>query len=84
MSLSVWEQDKQTFNPLANWNWADVCEYVLKYEVPYNTLHRRLLVSDKHVYALERDTHKDFTVVELEKPYFAYEEDWINAHGRMF
>jgi 3'-phosphoadenosine 5'-phosphosulfate sulfotransferase (PAPS reductase)/FAD synthetase len=79
----VWEEDKKTFNPLADWSWADVCEYVLKNDVPYNALHRRLSLADNHVYPTERDTSKELRHVDLDEPFFAYDDEWINAHARM-
>lgn len=81
--LSVWEEDKKTFNPLANWSWDDVVQYVILFNVPYIKLHRRLCVADKHVYALERDNSKDLRFVELALPYFAYSPEWIRSHGGM-
>jgi phosphoadenosine phosphosulfate reductase len=33
------------FNPLADWNWADVWQYIATREVPYNPLHDRFFPS---------------------------------------
>jgi len=35
-SLPVWEEDKSTFNPLANWSWEDITTFVDFYNLPYN------------------------------------------------
>jgi phosphoadenosine phosphosulfate reductase len=33
------DQGRTKFNPLADWSWADVWQYVAQHEVPYNPLH---------------------------------------------
>eukprot|EP00121_Abeoforma_whisleri_P009869 Awhi_evm1s9087 len=79
-SLAVWEEENKTFNPLAEWTWSDIIEYVLTYDVPYNNLHKQLNISQEFVNDVDRYTF-DFTRVTLEKPYFAYSKEEINSHG---
>eukprot|EP00128_Syssomonas_multiformis_P003536 Colp12_sorted_trinity150504_noHs@30286 len=78
--LAIWEDGKKTFNPVAEWSWADITAYVLQYDVPYNSLHRRLSIANEPVRATVRDSY-DFKHVDLPKPYFAYTKEEINAHG---
>eukprot|EP01135_Chromosphaera_perkinsii_P001788 Nk52_evm57s210 gene=Nk52_evmTU57s210 len=78
--LDVWEEDKKNFNPLAGWTWDDVCTYVLEFGVPYNALHRRVAISDTYVAPLERYTYP-FRYVNLEKPFFAYDFQYILSLG---
>eukprot|EP01137_Pigoraptor_chileana_P020415 Opistho-2@82764 len=79
--LAVWEEDKKTFNPLADWSWDEVASYVLQNDVPYISLHRRLLVSDVPIKAINRDTFQGFRTVELDRPYFAYPAEFIRSQG---
>lgn len=44
-AFSTGENTLIKFNPLANWNSADVWMYIQTYEVPYNSLHERGFVS---------------------------------------
>eukprot|EP01134_Creolimax_fragrantissima_P004556 CFRG4556T1 len=81
VSLDTWEPLKSTFNPLAGWSWADVCEYVFLYNVPYNALHKTLTISKEKVYAEDRDSYKKFEKRELSLPYFAYSKSYINSLG---
>ncbi|KJE91239.1 ATP sulfurylase Ats1 [Capsaspora owczarzaki ATCC 30864] len=84
VTLAVWEEDKKTFNPLADWSWQDVTEYTLIRRVPYNALHRVLSVSDTYVAPVDRDKPHlaKFRHVQLALPYFAYDQDAIKAHGK--
>ncbi len=38
-----WDSERELikFNPLLNWSTSDVWEYINKYSVPYNELHRK-------------------------------------------
>jgi sulfate adenylyltransferase len=81
VSLDVWEADKKNFNPLSEWAWDDIIAYLLEHDVPYNYLHRVLNVSDGPVPILQRDNYSGFEKKILDKPYFAYSEQEINAHG---
>jgi sulfate adenylyltransferase len=59
-----------------------VANYVLKYNIPYNPLHRVVLTSQVPVLAKNRDSNPDLVPVQLEKPYFAYTDEEVLAHGR--
>jgi hypothetical protein len=39
ISLDVWEDGKQIFNPLAKWEWSDITGYCDQYGVPVNERH---------------------------------------------
>jgi phosphoadenosine phosphosulfate reductase len=47
MPMIEWIEDKQMykFNPLINWTYREMIEYIKKYNVPYNTLHDKGFVS---------------------------------------
>ena len=39
------EAGRLKFNPLADWHWSDVWQYIADHEVPYNPLHDRFMPS---------------------------------------
>ncbi len=47
MAMIEWVEDRQLykFNPLLNWSFADVVNYLREFNVPYNTLHDKGFVS---------------------------------------
>jgi phosphoadenosine phosphosulfate reductase len=47
MSLLEWSEDKQLhkFNPLINWSFEEMMDYIQKHNVPYNPLHDKGFVS---------------------------------------
>lgn len=47
MPMVEWVEDKQLykFNPLINWSYEQVMEYINKYNVPYNPLHDKGFIS---------------------------------------
>jgi phosphoadenosine phosphosulfate reductase len=47
MPMIEWSEDKQLykFNPLINWNYGDMIDYIKKHNVPYNHLHDKGFVS---------------------------------------
>lgn len=47
MKMIEWLEDKQLYkyNPLLDWNYAEVLDYIKEFFVPYNTLHDRGFVS---------------------------------------
>jgi phosphoadenosine phosphosulfate reductase len=47
MSLLEWSDDKQLhkFNPLINWTFEEMMEYIMKHNVPYNPLHDKGFIS---------------------------------------
>jgi phosphoadenosine phosphosulfate reductase len=47
MPMIEWSEDKQLykFNPLINWTYSEMIEYIKKYNVPYNHLHDKGFVS---------------------------------------
>lgn len=42
-----WDEQRQLYkyNPLINWSYAEVLEYIRTYDVPYNTLHDKGFIS---------------------------------------
>lgn len=81
VELDVFEAEKNTFNPLAGWSWDDVCDYVLKFNVPYNTLHKRVFISEKVVDAINRNEKTAWRAHDLELPFFAYRTSHIQSLG---
>ena len=47
MSMIEWEEDRQLFkfNPLINWTYKDVVDYINEFNVPYNRLHDKGFIS---------------------------------------
>ncbi|MES1197856.1 MAG: phosphoadenylyl-sulfate reductase [Chitinophagaceae bacterium] len=47
MPMIEWEEDRQLykFNPLINWTYNDVLEYIKEHNVPYNYLHDKGFIS---------------------------------------
>ena len=47
MPMIEWSEEKQLykFNPLINWTFDDVLEYLKEFNVPYNTLHDKGFIS---------------------------------------
>jgi len=47
MSLLEWSEDKQLhkFNPLINWSFEEMMDYIQKHNVPYNPLHDKGFIS---------------------------------------
>jgi sulfate adenylyltransferase len=82
VDLAVWEADNDTFNPLADWSWDDICAYVLQNDVPYNSLHKVVNVSSEPVDAIIRDSYENFEQIELPLPFFAYSQDQIDSLGK--
>lgn len=39
------DEGRVKFNPLADWQWSDVWQYIAEHEVPYNALHDRFMPS---------------------------------------
>jgi len=47
MTMIEWEEDRQLykFNPLINWTYNDVMDYINEFNVPYNRLHDKGFIS---------------------------------------
>lgn len=47
MKMIEWDESRQLykFNPLINWSYGDVLEYIEKHNVPYNPLHDKGFIS---------------------------------------
>lgn len=47
MPMIEWDENRQLykFNPLINWNYDEVLDYIKEYNVPYNTLHDKGFIS---------------------------------------
>ena len=47
MPMIEWEEERQLykFNPLLNWTYDDVLDYLKKFDVPYNSLHDKGFIS---------------------------------------
>eukprot|EP01121_Diplochlamys_sp_Union-15-3_P006738 TRINITY_DN1724_c0_g1_i2.p1 TRINITY_DN1724_c0_g1~~TRINITY_DN1724_c0_g1_i2.p1 ORF type:complete len:684 (-),score=155.42 TRINITY_DN1724_c0_g1_i2:48-1796(-) len=75
INLPVWEEDKKTFNPLSNWTWNDVLQYVDKYNVPYNKAHHYFFRSNEDVKATIRHLPDlSWKKMDLGKPYWQLTE----------
>lgn len=69
--LDVWEEDKKTFNPLADWSWEEVTEMVDLLNIPYNLKHSIVYVASESIPATERHkTGLPWKEVSLGKPYW--------------
>eukprot|EP00127_Corallochytrium_limacisporum_P004286 Clim_evm231s157 gene=Clim_evmTU231s157 len=79
--MAIFEEDKKTFNPLAEWSWEDVVDYVMANNVPYNPLHKKIYISGKAVKPINRDDLTQFQTKVLDRPYFSYAESEINSYG---
>jgi phosphoadenosine phosphosulfate reductase len=74
--LDVWEDDKKTFNPLADWSWSEITEMVDLFKIPYNKKHNLVYASAEPIPATER--HKDdlpWVEHDLGKPYWQAQTD---------
>jgi phosphoadenosine phosphosulfate reductase len=47
MPIIEWDEDRQLykFNPLINWTYNEVLDYIIEFNVPYNTLHDKGFIS---------------------------------------
>jgi len=73
-SIPTWEEERNTLNPLVDWTWEDVTAYATMYNVPVNSLHKRVLLAENEISPLTRDAHKDFLEFNLDRPYWEYNE----------
>lgn len=83
VELAIWEDDKKTFNPLADWTWLEVCQAVSLLNIPYNVQHNVVYRSSQAIPATKR--HIDglpWEVVDLKKPYWAATEAEIYGEPR--
>eukprot|EP00933_Yihiella_yeosuensis_P043616 TRINITY_DN384_c0_g1_i3.p1 TRINITY_DN384_c0_g1~~TRINITY_DN384_c0_g1_i3.p1 ORF type:complete len:683 (+),score=195.91 TRINITY_DN384_c0_g1_i3:61-2109(+) len=71
ISLDVWEDGKRTLNPMANFSWKDITDYVDKYEVPVNTGHNFAYRCDAPIVNTERHLpNLPWKKVDLGKPFW--------------
>eukprot|EP01049_Picozoa_sp_SAG25_P003396 SAG25_NODE_194_length_12183_cov_70.943893_16_plen_123_part_00 len=54
VDLDLWETDARIFNPLADWSWEEVVEYVATYDVPINAGHNFVFRSDTFIDPVNR------------------------------
>merc|ERR1719326_456352 len=75
IELAVWEDGKQTFNPMASWSWQDITDYVDEYDVPVNEGHNYVYRSDVAIEATERHLPElPWEKHELGKPFWRCSE----------
>lgn len=53
-NIDIWEADRKVLNPLADWSWSDITEYVDTNRVPYNKLHNYAFRCKEPIVATER------------------------------
>jgi sulfate adenylyltransferase len=54
IELEAWEEGKRTFNPMADWSWQDITNYVDENNVPVNDGHNYVYRSDVAIEATKR------------------------------
>jgi sulfate adenylyltransferase len=71
VELDVWEDGKRTFNPLAEWSWKDITDYVDEHEVPVNNGHNFVYRCDTEIEATKRHLPDlPWKKVDLGKPFW--------------
>ncbi|CAK9027268.1 unnamed protein product [Durusdinium trenchii] len=80
ISLDVWEEQKKTLNPMANFSWQDIIEYVDKEGVPVNGGHNWAFRCDAPIEATSRHLpNLPWTKVDLGKPFWQCSEEQIKG-----
>ena len=70
--IDIWEPDSKIFNPLADWSWEDIVQYVTENDVPVNAGHNWVFRADEWIDPLERhETDLPWTKSDLGKPFWA-------------
>eukprot|EP01045_Picozoa_sp_COSAG04_P025253 COSAG04_NODE_3280_length_2977_cov_72.538221_2_plen_310_part_00 len=70
--IDIWEPDSKIFNPLADWSWEDIVQYVTENDVPVNAGHNWVFRSDEWIDPLVRhETDLPWTKSDLGKPFWA-------------
>lgn len=75
VELDIWEVDKKTLNPLADWSWDEVCQAVDLLSLPYNLKHNIIYRSTQAIPATKR--HLDglpWETFDLKKPFWQASE----------
>jgi len=71
IKLDVWEDQKRTLNPMANFSWQDIIDYVDKEGVPVNAGHNWAFRCDAPIEATSRHLPDlPWTKVDLGKPFW--------------
>jgi len=73
--MPLWEPEKATINPLVDWSWDEITDYVVNERVPYNDLHAAVYLAKKELPHARRVVHSE--MVQLDKPYFAYTKEFL-------
>jgi sulfate adenylyltransferase len=69
--LAIFEKDKQTFNPLSNWSWQDITDFVTLTQLPYNRKHDIIYRSETPIPATQRHLPGlPWKAINLGKPYW--------------
>jgi len=80
ISLDVWEDGKRTLNPMANFSWQDIIDYVDKEGVPVNRGHNWAFRCDAPIEATKRHLPDlPWTKVDLGKPFWQATEAEISG-----
>jgi len=86
LDLQLWEQDKRIYNPLLEWTWEDVTQYVDVAKVPtsklYNTVYRsndEIDIADRHKPAIPWNKYK------LSQPFWRYSsKELYDNHKKVY
>jgi len=80
IKLDVWEDQKRTLNPMANFSWQDIIDYVDKEGVPVNAGHNWAFRCDAPIEATSRHLPDlPWTKVDLGKPFWRCTEAEIKG-----
>ena len=86
VEMDVYEADKQVFNPIVDWSWQDITDFVDWKGVPYNKKHDIVLratesipATERHLDALNGKSTLPWSAVDLNKPYWQASEAEING-----
>ncbi|CAE7574757.1 unnamed protein product, partial [Symbiodinium natans] len=80
IKLDVWEDQKRTLNPMANFSWQDIIDYVDKEGVPVNAGHNWAFRCDAPIEATSRHLPDlPWTKVDLGKPFWRCSEAEIKG-----
>lgn len=75
VELDVWEDGKRTFNPLAEWSWKDITDYVDEHDVPVNSGHNFVYRCEAEIEATKRHLPDlPWKKVDLGKPFWKCSE----------
>jgi len=84
--LELWEEDKRIYNPLLEWTWDDVTDYVDAVKVPTSKLYNKVYRSSEDIDIADRNkVALPWNVYTLKKPYWQYSsEELYDNHNRVY